>query len=86
MGWDSWVGIFSACVPPHCLYFEARGLSLSVRAHAYPSLWPAQKPAVCDLRIAPLLSAHVPVPPAQGTQTGLVPFLLHAPGFLDNLL
>ena len=36
---------------------------------------PAQKPAVCDLRIAALLSAHVhvPVPPAQGTQIGLVP-------------
>ena len=66
-------------MPPHCLYFvfEACSLSLSVRAHACPSLWPAQKPAqtpaVCDLRIAPLLSAHVPVPPAQGTQIGLVP-------------
>ena len=62
---------------PHCLYFEACGLSLSVRVHVCPSLWPAQKPAqkpvVCDLRITPLLSAHVPVPLAQGMQTGLVP-------------
>ena len=34
---------------------------------------PPQRPAVCALRLVPLLSVHVPVPTAQGTPSGLVP-------------